>query len=25
VDVLDAEISVHPALIRKDSDKRVMT
>ena len=25
VDVLDAEISVHPALIRKDSDKRIMT
>jgi acyl-CoA synthetase (NDP forming) len=25
VDVLDAEISVHPALTRKDADKRVMT
>ena len=25
VDVLDAEISVHPAMTRKDADKRVMT
>jgi hypothetical protein len=25
VDVLDAEVSVHPAMTRKDADKRVMT